>query len=124
MTVTLLFTVGPPVIFLGIQLLFHLADPRTYGPAGSPSTFASLGNLMAQFVVHHRRRPRRDSRDNRTDRQHVPPPRDHRTRSRLALWLACIPADLKQSCCRWPTHSEMAHVHWQTSARDCTRPCR
>jgi hypothetical protein len=48
-TVVLLFTVGLPVVFLGIRLLFHLADPRHYGPAGSPTVFPSLSDLMAEF---------------------------------------------------------------------------
>jgi hypothetical protein len=47
--VIVLFTVGLPVIFLGIRLIFHLADPKLYGPAGSPGIFAGVSDLMNEF---------------------------------------------------------------------------
>ena len=33
MVVTVLLTVGLPVLVLGLRLLFHVADPKSYGPA-------------------------------------------------------------------------------------------
>lgn len=47
--VVALFTVGFPVLVLGIRLLFHAVDPKGYGPAGSPSVFQSLCNPMGEF---------------------------------------------------------------------------
>ena len=44
-----LLTVGPPVLILGLRLLFHAVDPASYGPAGTPSVFSALCNLMAEF---------------------------------------------------------------------------
>jgi hypothetical protein len=38
-----------PVLVLGLRLIFHAADPATYGPAGDPSTFSGLINAMAEF---------------------------------------------------------------------------
>ncbi|HEV2931638.1 MAG TPA: hypothetical protein VGY96_00740 [Streptosporangiaceae bacterium] len=38
-----------PVLVLGLRLIFHAADPKTYGPAGSPSIFSGLVNAMAEF---------------------------------------------------------------------------
>jgi hypothetical protein len=49
MIVTAAFTVGLPVIFYGIRLLYHLADPSRYAPAGAPNAFATVGTLMAEF---------------------------------------------------------------------------
>lgn len=49
MVVVILLTLGLPVIVLGIRLLFHVVDPHSYGPAGSPSVFAALCNPMAEF---------------------------------------------------------------------------
>jgi len=49
MVAVLLFTLGLPVIILGIRLLFHAINPAAYGPAGSPSVFAFIVNLMAEF---------------------------------------------------------------------------
>ncbi len=42
-------TIGPTVLVLGIRLIFHLADPASYGPPGTPSVFSALSNLMAEF---------------------------------------------------------------------------
>jgi hypothetical protein len=49
MVTVVLFTVGLPVVVLGFRLAFHLFDPKSYGPAGTPSTFESLINPMAEF---------------------------------------------------------------------------
>ncbi len=49
MVVAVLLTVGLPVLVLGIRLLFHVADPKSYGPAGSPSVFQFLLQPMAEF---------------------------------------------------------------------------
>ena len=49
MVAVLLLTVGLPVVVLGIRLLFHLVAPHSYGPAGSPSVFAGLTAPMAEF---------------------------------------------------------------------------
>ena len=49
MTAVLVLTVGLPVIVLGIRLLFHLISPHSYGPAGSPSVFSGLMAPMAEF---------------------------------------------------------------------------
>jgi len=49
MAVTVAFTVGPPVVFYGIRLLFHLGSPARYAPAGAPDAFATAGILMAEF---------------------------------------------------------------------------
>jgi hypothetical protein len=49
MVVAVLLTVGLPVLVLGIRLLFHVADPKSYGPPGSPSVFQFLLQPMAEF---------------------------------------------------------------------------
>jgi len=49
MLVVILLTVGFPVLVLGLRLLFHAVDPRSYGPAGSPSVFSGITNPMAEF---------------------------------------------------------------------------
>jgi hypothetical protein len=49
MIVTVAFTVVLPVIFYGIRLLYHLGDPARYAPAGAPNAFATIGILMAEF---------------------------------------------------------------------------
>jgi hypothetical protein len=40
---------GIPFLVLGIRLLFHAFDAKSYGPAGSPSVFGQLANPMAEF---------------------------------------------------------------------------
>jgi hypothetical protein len=40
---------APPVLLLGFRLLFHLIDPAKYGPAGNPGIFGGLCNVMAEF---------------------------------------------------------------------------
>jgi hypothetical protein len=37
------------VLFYGLRLIFHAVDPHTYGPAGSPGNFSQLTNLTAEF---------------------------------------------------------------------------
>ena len=49
MVAVLLLTVGLPVIVLGIRLLAHFISPHSYGPAGSPTVFAGLMAPMAEF---------------------------------------------------------------------------
>ena len=39
----------PTVLFYGLRLLFHAVDPHSYGLAGSPGLFSQLTNLMAEF---------------------------------------------------------------------------
>jgi hypothetical protein len=41
--------IGPAVLILGLRLAFHLFDPAHYGPAGDPSTFNAITNLTAEF---------------------------------------------------------------------------
>ena len=47
--VVALLIVGPTVLILGLRLIFHAVDPARYGPAGSPGIFQALANLMAEF---------------------------------------------------------------------------
>jgi hypothetical protein len=49
MVVTALLIVGLPVLVLGVRLVFHLADAKSYGPAGSPSAFQFLCQPMSEF---------------------------------------------------------------------------
>jgi hypothetical protein len=49
MVAVVLLTMALPVLVLGLRLLFHAFDPKTYGPAGSPSIFSGLVNAMAEF---------------------------------------------------------------------------
>jgi len=49
MITTVVLTVGLPVIVLGLRLIFHAVDPKSYGPAGTPSVFAVLCGVMAEF---------------------------------------------------------------------------
>lgn len=49
MVTAALLTVGIVVLVLGLRLLFHLFDPASDGPAGSPSIFSGLSNLLAEF---------------------------------------------------------------------------
>jgi hypothetical protein len=49
MVAVVLLTMALPVLVLGLRLLFHAVDPKTYGPAGSPSIFSGLVNAMAEF---------------------------------------------------------------------------
>jgi hypothetical protein len=49
MVTVALLTVAPTVLILGLRLIFHAVDPASYGPAGTPSVFQGLSNLMAEF---------------------------------------------------------------------------
>jgi hypothetical protein len=48
-TVTMVFTIGLPVLFYGIRLIYHVSDPARYAPAGAPSAFATAVTLMDEF---------------------------------------------------------------------------
>jgi hypothetical protein len=39
----------PTLLIYGLRLLFHAVDPHGYGLAGSPSLFSQLTNMMAEF---------------------------------------------------------------------------
>jgi len=41
--------VAPTVLIYGVRLLFHVVDPHSYGLAGNPGIFNQLCNLMAEF---------------------------------------------------------------------------
>jgi hypothetical protein len=49
MIVTALFTVALPVIFYAIRLIYHASDPAHYAPAGEPDAFAAVGTVMDEF---------------------------------------------------------------------------
>jgi hypothetical protein len=49
MVVAVLLTVGLPVLVLGIRLIYHLADPSHSGPAGNPGMFQDLMSPMDSF---------------------------------------------------------------------------
>jgi hypothetical protein len=42
-------TIGPAILILGLRLAFHLFDPAHYGPAGDPNVFDAIVNLTAEF---------------------------------------------------------------------------
>jgi len=41
--------VAPTVLLYGLRLLFHAVDPHSYGLAGDPAIFSQLTNLTAEF---------------------------------------------------------------------------
>ncbi len=93
MIVTVAFTVGLPVIFYGIRLLYHLGDPARYAPAGALNAFATVGILMAEFgfiaaVALGATAGTADLTDGMFRHLVIT------GRSRLALYLARIPAGL------------------------------
>jgi hypothetical protein len=49
MVTVMLLTLALPVLVLGFRLAFHLFDPKSYGPAGTPSTFQAVCNPLAEF---------------------------------------------------------------------------
>jgi hypothetical protein len=49
MVTVLVMLVAPTILILGLRLAFHLFDPAHYGPAGDPTTFNSIANLTAEF---------------------------------------------------------------------------
>jgi len=93
MSVTAAFTVATPVIFYGIREISHLSNPARYGPAGSPDALASVVTLMAQFgfivaVMFGATAGTTDLTDGMFRHLVIT------GRSRLALYLARIPAGL------------------------------
>ncbi len=93
MVVTVAFTVGLPVIFYAIRLLYHLGDPARYAPAGALNAFATVGILMAEFgfiaaVALGATAGTADLTDGMFRHLVIT------GRSRLALYLARIPAGL------------------------------
>jgi hypothetical protein len=97
MAVTVAFTVGLPVIFYGIRAIYHLSDPAHNGPAGAPTAFATAVTVMAEFgFIAAVLLGATAGTDDLTDgmfRQLV-----ITGRSRLALYLARIPAGLSILC--------------------------
>jgi hypothetical protein len=90
--VTALFTVGTPVLFYGIRAIYHLSDPARYGPAGS-GAFANVVTLIAEFgfvaaVMLGATAGTGDLTDGMFRHLVIT------GRSRLALYLARIPAGL------------------------------
>jgi hypothetical protein len=49
MIVVVVMIVAPAVLILGLRLAFHLFDPAHYGPAGTFGIFQAIANLMAEF---------------------------------------------------------------------------
>ena len=49
MVTMLVLIVLPTVLFYGLRLLFHAIDPHSYGPAGTPDLFSQVSNLIAEF---------------------------------------------------------------------------
>ena len=93
MTVTVAFTVALPVIFYGIRLAYHLGDPARYAQAGAPNAFATAGTLMDEFgfivaVALGATAGTADLTDGMFRHLVIT------GRSRLALYLARIPAGL------------------------------
>ncbi len=92
-TVTVAFTIALPVLFYGFRLAFHLADPARYAPAGAPNAFANAGSLMDEFgfivaVTLGATAGTTDLTDGMFRHLMIT------GRSRLALYLARIPAGL------------------------------
>jgi hypothetical protein len=93
MIVTVAFTVVLPVLFYGFRLAFHLADPVHYAPAGAPNAFATAGTVMDEFgfiiaVALGATAGTADLTDGMFRHLVIT------GRSRLALYLARIPAGL------------------------------
>jgi hypothetical protein len=49
MITVVVLIVLPTVLFYGFRLLFHAVDPHTYAPAGNPGLFSQTSNLIAEF---------------------------------------------------------------------------
>jgi hypothetical protein len=93
MTVTAAFTIGTPVIFYGIREIYHLSDPARYGPAGTHDAFATVAALMTWFgfivaIMLGATAGTTDLTDGMFRHLVIT------GRSRLALYLARIPAGL------------------------------
>jgi hypothetical protein len=85
--------IAPTVLILGLRLAFHLFDPAHYGPAGTPGLFDDIANLTAEFgfivaAVVGAAAGTTDLNDGMFRYLVVT------GRSRLALYLARIPAGL------------------------------
>jgi hypothetical protein len=92
-TVMVAFTIALPVIFYGIRLIYHLGDPARYAPAGAPDAFATAGTVMDEFgfiiaVTLGTTAGTADLTDGMFRHLVIT------GRSRLALYLARIPAGL------------------------------
>jgi hypothetical protein len=92
-TVTVAFTIALPVIFYAIRLITHASDPARYAPAGAPNAFATAGALMDEFgfiiaVTLGATAGTADLTDGMFRHLVIT------GRSRLALYLARIPAGL------------------------------
>jgi hypothetical protein len=91
--VAVVFTVALPVIFYGIRLIYHLSDPARYAPAGAPNAFATAVTVMDEFgFIIATALGATAGTDDLTDGmfRHLV----ITGRSRLALYLARIPAGL------------------------------
>lgn len=49
MLAAVLMTVAIPFLIFGIRLVLHLVDPKSFGPGGDPGLFSPLTDLMAEF---------------------------------------------------------------------------
>lgn len=49
MTAIAVLVLALPVLLLGFRLLFHLIDPAKYSPAGNPGIFGGVSNVLAEF---------------------------------------------------------------------------
>ena len=47
MVTTVVLIVAPTVLLYALRLLFHAVDPNSYGPAGSPDLFSQVSNLIS-----------------------------------------------------------------------------
>jgi hypothetical protein len=93
MVVVGVVTIGPTVLILGLRLAFHLFDPARFGPAGYPGQFATAASLQAGLgfivaVVVGTTAGTTDLNDGMFRHLVIT------GRSRLALYLARIPAGL------------------------------
>ena len=93
MIVIAAFTVLLPVLFYGVRLALHLSNPGQYEPAGAPDAFATAGTLMDEFgfiiaVTLGATAGTTDLTDGMFRHLVIT------GRSRLALYLARIPAGL------------------------------
>ena len=93
MIITLLFLVALPIIFYTIRLLYHISDPARYAPAGAQNSFATAVTLMDEFgfivaVLIGTTAGADDLTDGMFRHLVIT------GRSRLALYLARIPAGL------------------------------
>jgi hypothetical protein len=93
MITLVVLVVVPVVLALGLRLLFHAVAPATNGPAGTPDVFQQLANLIAEFgflaaAVLGAAAGTTDLSDGVFRHMVIT------GRSRLALYLARIPAGL------------------------------